>query len=162
MVAFMITGRAQTSLIKTARHQEYGASADEYTGNFARTSVAKGLEIENSHMIETVRCDGKCSSAMCRRMGGGWYVYASNGKQGFDRYETVKMGPFTSQEEAQAAGEREWPYHMEVSHDPRRKGYRAGFTVSLRFYSQFLLRDPLYSHPFHRVVGFLIRDICGN
>ena len=64
-------------------------------------------------MIQTFKCDGNCSSEQCRAMGGGWYVYGSNGKQGFFRFETAKMGPFAIQQEAQSAGERTWPEYRE-------------------------------------------------
>ena len=40
---------------------------------------------------------------------GGWYAYGSNGKTGFARYETPKIGPFINQEEAHAAAGRVFP-----------------------------------------------------
>lgn len=64
-------------------------------------------------MIHTLKCDGNCSSEQCRRMGGGWYAYGSSGKQGFARFETVKIGPFLSQGEAQNAAERVFPMYVQ-------------------------------------------------
>ena len=60
-----------------------------------------------SEVIRVIKCKGHCSCGACQRMNHeGFFVYGSNGKQGWGRYESVKMGPFVSREKAQKAGER--------------------------------------------------------
>ena len=67
-------------------------------------------------MIHTIKCKGGCSCGACQKMNHeGWIVYGSNGKRGWGRYESVKMGPFISQEKAQAAGERVFPEFVEAT-----------------------------------------------